>query len=93
MNTIEYSNSYKDGVYEYRHVILPKIIEEHQEKNTKNGSLRKAPHLLSESEWRMLGVQQSKGWVNYDTYIPEPNDSILNAALSINGSLFHSNIR
>jgi hypothetical protein len=38
-----------------RHVILPK----HVSKNAPKG------RLLSESEWRGLGVQQSRGWVHY----------------------------
>ena len=39
----------------HRHVILPK----HVAKNAPKG------RLLSESEWRGLGVQQSRGWVHY----------------------------
>lgn len=27
-------------------------------------------HLMSESEWRAIGVQQSKGWVHYMTHSP-----------------------
>lgn len=27
-------------------------------------------HLMSENEWRELGVQQSKGWVHYMTHDP-----------------------
>lgn len=38
----------------FRHVILPKEMQ------------RSLPdRLLSESEWRQLGVQQSRGWVHY----------------------------
>jgi cyclin-dependent kinase regulatory subunit CKS1 len=29
--------------------------------------------LLSESEWRQLGVQQSRGWVHYAIHKPEPH--------------------
>jgi hypothetical protein len=29
--------------------------------------------LLSESEWRSLGVQQSRGWVHYEIHKPEPH--------------------
>ena len=28
--------------------------------------------LLSESEWRTLGVQQSRGWSHYEIHKPEP---------------------
>ena len=45
------------------HVILPK----HVAKNAPKG------RLLSESEWRGLGVQQSRGWVHYAIHRPEPH--------------------
>ena len=45
------------------HVILPK----HVSKNAPTG------RLLSESEWRGLGVQQSRGWVHYANHRPEPH--------------------
>lgn len=33
-------------------------------------------HLLSETEWRNLGVQQSQGWVHYMIHEPgEPGDT------------------
>jgi cyclin-dependent kinase regulatory subunit CKS1 len=60
---IEYSEKYYDGYYEYRHVFLPKAIFE---KIKKTGT-------LEEDEWRAIGVQQSKGWVNYARYIAEPH--------------------
>ena len=28
--------------------------------------------LLSESEWRALGVMQSRGWAHYEIHKPEP---------------------
>uniref|UniRef100_A0A7N4PAI5 Cyclin-dependent kinases regulatory subunit n=1 Tax=Sarcophilus harrisii TaxID=9305 RepID=A0A7N4PAI5_SARHA len=30
-------------------------------------------NLLSESEWKNLGVQQSQGWVHYMIHEPEPH--------------------
>lgn len=30
-------------------------------------------HLMTESEWRNLGVQQSPGWVHYMIHGPEPH--------------------
>lgn len=27
-------------------------------------------HLMSEAEWRSIGVQQSQGWVHYMTHQP-----------------------
>lgn len=49
---IEYSDKYTDDYYEYRHVILPKNI------------FKKMPRsrIMNETEWRSLGVQQSRGW-------------------------------
>jgi len=61
---IEYSKKYQDDKYEYRHVILPKEVA------------KKIPEplkLLSEHEWRSLGVQQSLGWVHYEIHRPEPH--------------------
>lgn len=46
-----------------RHVVLPKEL------------VRLVPktHLMSESEWRAIGVQQSRGWVHYMIHQPEPH--------------------
>lgn len=60
---IEYSDKYTDGKYEYRHVIFPK---EHAKSIPKS-------RLLSEQEWRDLGVQQSRGWEHYANHRPEPH--------------------
>lgn len=43
-----------------RHVILPKDLAE----------LVPRTHLMTESEWRNLGVQQSPGWVHYLIHEP-----------------------
>ncbi|XP_054619817.1 cyclin-dependent kinases regulatory subunit 1 isoform X1 [Dunckerocampus dactyliophorus] len=59
---IYYSDKYDDDKYEYRHVMLPKDIAKRVPKT----------HLMSESEWRNLGVQQSQGWVHY--MIHQPGD-------------------
>uniref|UniRef100_A0AC11AQF1 Uncharacterized protein n=1 Tax=Ovis aries TaxID=9940 RepID=A0AC11AQF1_SHEEP len=45
------------------HVMLPKDI----------AKLVPKTHLMSESEWRNLGVQQSQGWVHYMIHEPEPH--------------------
>lgn len=60
---IEYSDHYDDGVYEYRHVILTKAAFQKI----------KGKGLLEEKEWRALGIQQTKGWVHYTYFFPEPN--------------------
>ena len=60
---IEYSDKYLDDHYEYRHVLLPKDVYKKIQKG----------RLLTESEWRALGVQQSRGWVHYELHRPEPH--------------------
>ena len=59
---IEYSDKYFDDEYEYRHVMLPR------------NTYKKMPRgrLLTETEWRSLGVQQSRGWAHYAIHKPEP---------------------
>ena len=59
---IEYSEKYSDELYEYRHVLLPKAIMKQIPKN----------RLLDEMEWRRLGITQSRGWVHYEIFKPEP---------------------
>ncbi|CAH0515768.1 unnamed protein product [Peronospora belbahrii] len=55
---IEYSEKYVDDTHEYRHVILPKEMQ------------RQLPdRLLTETEWRQLGVQQSRGWTRATHFI------------------------
>lgn len=44
-------------------VILPKDIAKNLPSH----------RLLSDSEWRNLGVQQSRGWQHYATHRPEPH--------------------
>lgn len=59
---MQYSDKYVDSLYEYRHVKVPR---------THAGGIPKS-RLMSEAEWRRLGVQQSKGWQHYMRYAPEP---------------------
>ena len=60
---IEYSERYRDDFYEYRHVKIPKSLS------------RQIPchRLLSELEWRAIGITQSRGWEHYLLHKPEPN--------------------
>ncbi|XP_053696334.1 cyclin-dependent kinases regulatory subunit-like [Sabethes cyaneus] len=60
---IQYSEKYYDEVYEYRHVSLPPELARNVPKS----------HLMTETEWRNLGVQQSPGWVMYMMHNPEPH--------------------
>ncbi|ELW61817.1 Selenocysteine insertion sequence-binding protein 2 [Tupaia chinensis] len=59
---IYYSDKYFDEHYEYRHVMLPRELSKQVPKT----------HLMSEEEWRRLGVQQSLGWVHYMIHEPGP---------------------
>ncbi|RWS17871.1 Cyclin-dependent kinases regulatory subunit 1-like protein [Dinothrombium tinctorium] len=70
---IYYSDKYYDEKYEYRHVVLPKEI----------ARLVPKTHLMSESEWRSLGVQQSQGWVHYMIHEPEPHILLFRRPLQI----------
>uniref|UniRef100_A0A3Q2L7D9 Cyclin-dependent kinases regulatory subunit n=1 Tax=Equus caballus TaxID=9796 RepID=A0A3Q2L7D9_HORSE len=45
------------------HVMLPRELSKQVPKT----------HLMSEEEWRRLGVQQSLGWVHYMIHEPEPH--------------------
>lgn len=47
---------------QHRHVILPRDIS------------KQVPNrLMTEDEWRALGVQQSQGWIHYMLHTPEPH--------------------
>ncbi|XP_033215548.1 cyclin-dependent kinases regulatory subunit 1-like isoform X5 [Belonocnema kinseyi] len=58
---IQYSEKYNDDKYEYRHVILPVDLAKNVPKS----------HLMTETEWRNLGVQQSPNWVHYMMHGPD----------------------
>ncbi|XP_053196193.1 cyclin-dependent kinases regulatory subunit 2-like [Scomber japonicus] len=62
-NQIYYSDRYNDDYYEYRHVVLPQEM----------AKCIPTSHLMSEDEWRRLGVQQSQGWIHYMIHEPEPH--------------------
>lgn len=51
-----------DGVYEYRHVLLPKEFAKNLPKR-----------IFTELEWRQIGIQQSRGWEHYAIHRPEPH--------------------
>merc|ERR1712083_369118 len=72
---IYYSDKYTDEKFEYRHVMLPKDLAKQVPKS----------HLMSETEWRSLGVQQSQGWIHYMTHDPEPHILLFRRPLSIYG--------
>eukprot|EP01147_Barroeca_monosierra_P010016 gene10016-2190_t len=60
---IAYSAKYFDDIYEYRHVFLPQEL----------ASRVPQDKLMTETEWRNLGVQQSRGWIHYMHHRPEPH--------------------
>ncbi|XP_001943166.1 cyclin-dependent kinases regulatory subunit [Acyrthosiphon pisum] len=60
---IQYSTKYEDNMYIYRHVILPEDMAKHVPKT----------HLMTETEWRNLGIQMTSGWMHYMRYDPEPH--------------------
>ena len=77
---IFYSDKYNDDSHEYRHVILPKVSVIHVRiwyltyfMYKDMAKLVPKNKLMSESEWRNIGVQQSQGWVHYMIHEPEPN--------------------
>ncbi|XP_017298488.1 cyclin-dependent kinases regulatory subunit-like [Diaphorina citri] len=57
---IRYSDKYEDDNYIYRHVMLPPDLAKQVPKT----------HLMTETEWRNLGVQQSPGWIHYMLHLP-----------------------
>lgn len=59
---IYYSEKYETKDYFYRHVILPKDMAK-----------LLPDRLMTEEEWRQIGVIQSKGWVHYMIHKPEPH--------------------
>ncbi|THH19464.1 hypothetical protein EW146_g1692 [Bondarzewia mesenterica] len=70
---IHYSDRYSDDEYEYRHVILPKPLFKLIPKNYFNQDDSGTLRLLSEAEWRGIGITQSLGWVHYEVHAPEPH--------------------
>lgn len=61
VDEIQYSEKYNDDKYEYRHVILPLDLAKNVPKS----------HLMTETEWRNLGVQQSPHWMHYMMHGPD----------------------
>lgn len=71
---IYYSETYTDiNNNLYRHVILPKELSEMVPKD----------RLLEESEWRALGITQSKGWRHYMKHTPEPHVLLFKKSASL----------
>lgn len=60
---IQYLEKYNDDLYEYKNVALPESIFDSMPQGK----------LLTEEEWRSLGVQQTRGWDHYQIHPPEPH--------------------
>ena len=65
---IHYSDRYSDDKYEYRHVILPKPLMKYIPKQYYNTDQSGTLRLLSEKEWRAIGITQSYGWEHYEVH-------------------------
>ena len=69
---IHYSERYSDDEYEYRHVILPKPLFKMIPKNFFNPDNTGTLRLLTEEEWRGIGITQSLGWEHYEVHGKPP---------------------
>ena len=63
LTTNPFHCSHQNKLQQFRHVILPKELAKTLPKT----------RLLSENEWRSIGVQQSRGWQHYAIHRPEPH--------------------
>jgi len=70
---IHYSERYSDDEFEYRHVILPKPLFKMIPKQFFNPDNSGVLRLLTEEEWRGIGITQSLGWEHYEVHAPEPH--------------------
>ncbi|KAN0133640.1 CKS domain containing protein [Lactarius tabidus] len=70
---IHYSDRYADDEFEYRHVILPKPLFKMIPKTYFSPDDPGVLRLLSEAEWRGIGITQSLGWEHYEVHAPEPH--------------------
>ncbi|KAF9938342.1 Cyclin-dependent kinases regulatory subunit (Cell division control protein cks1) [Mortierella alpina] len=76
IDAIEYGDVYYDSKYEYRNVTLPKIMLSFIDRrfmeypdNPYCNILR----ILSEEEWRAVGITMSQYWDNWMRHDPEPH--------------------
>lgn len=60
---IRYSERYESEDYIIRHVFLPKSLVERIPKD----------RLMTEEEWRGIGVAQGEGWEHFMIHKPEPH--------------------
>jgi len=75
-NEIEYSETYSDDQYFYRNVRLTKDV------------FKKIPQkgkIMTEEQWRSLGIKGSKGWQHYCIYHPELSVIMLRKLIDFTG--------
>ncbi|WFD00533.1 Cyclin-dependent kinases regulatory subunit (Cell division control protein cks1) [Malassezia yamatoensis] len=70
---IHYSEKYCDDHWEYRHVILPKPFLKRIPKSYFDPEEPGVLRILSDAEWRGIGITQSLGWEHYEVHAPEPH--------------------
>merc|ERR1711964_206003 len=85
---IHYSEKYADDKWEYRyvssmhecvltcshsHVILPKPFLKRIPKSYFDPEEPGVLRILSDAEWRGIGITQSLGWEHYEVHAPEPH--------------------
>lgn len=75
---IIYSDTYSDEKYEYRHAILPDDLTDRAFR-----FFRKRQY-MTESQWRNIGVRQTKGWEHFLWHSPEPHILIFRRPITNN---------
>ena len=86
LTSIHYSEKYSDDHWEYRygakltrHVILPKPLLKRIPKSYFDPDEPGVLRILSDAEWRGIGITQSLGWEHYEVHgallltAPEPH--------------------
>jgi len=84
---VEYSDKYADDTYEYRHVLLPREKTRNLMNMIKQVQATENRSLLTEDEWRSLGVQQSAGWQHYMIHKPEQHVMLFRRPLGVDAAL------
>ncbi|KAL0224762.1 hypothetical protein RCL1_002674 [Eukaryota sp. TZLM3-RCL] len=71
-----YLNKHYDSNYEYRNVVLTRE------------AANKVPRdrVMTEAEWRRLGVRQSRGWEHFAIHKPEPHILLFRRPLHMSNS-------
>ena len=65
---IDYSDKYYDEQYGYRYTIRRNLSLSHVTLPKELSKQIPSGQLLSEKEWRSLGIQMSMGWEHYATH-------------------------